>query len=203
MSSNSLSDTISASLFPKARRELLGLLFSHPDGAFYLREIVERTGLGMGHVQRELQRLCRGGMVRRSKKGRHVYFQANESSPVYEELRGLVRKTIGAVEILRAAIQPLSDRIVSAFIFGSVARGEERSQSDLDVMVVGNVSFADVVKAVQGAESRTGREISATVYPPDEFRTKLADGHHFLTSVIEREKLFVLGNEDDLRKLLE
>jgi predicted nucleotidyltransferase len=203
MSSIQAVDPVSASLFPKSRCAVLGLLFGHPDRGFYLREIAERTGLGVGQVQREVQRLCGGGILRRSRKGRHVYFQADESCPAYEELRGLVTKTIGAAAVLRQALSPLSRRIAAAFIFGSVARGEERSESDLDLMVIGEISFAEVVEAIRDAESHTGRAINATVYPPGEFQAKLTGGHHFLNSVMKREKLFVAGSEDELRAVLE
>lgn len=201
MSSVEIPDSVSTSLFPKARRILLGLLFGQPDRAFYLREIVELTGLGVGHVQRELSRLAQGEIVCRSKAGRHVYFQANASCPVYEEIRRLVTKTVGAVGVLRQALTPLSDRIVASFVYGSVARGGERSDSDLDLMVIGEASFAEVVETIRDAESRIGRSINPTVYPSDEFCGKLADGHHFLSSVMKREKLFVVGDEDDLRTL--
>ena len=203
MSSNEIANSVSVSLFPKARRVLLGLLFGRPDRAFYLREIVELTGLGVGHVQRELARLSQGEIIRRSKTGRHVYFQANASCPVYEEIRGLVTKTVGAVGVLRQALAPLSGRIVASFVYGSVARGGERSDSDLDLMVIGDASFAEVVEAIRNAESDIGRSINPTVYPLDEFRGKLAEGHHFLSSVMKREKLYVVGNEDDLRTLCE
>jgi hypothetical protein len=196
-------DPASQALFPKARSAILGLLFSHPDRAFYLREIIALTGLGVGHVQRELRRLSRGGILRRSRQGRHVYFQADERCPVYEELRALVARTVGAVGLLGHALAPLADRIAIAFIYGSVARGEEQSESDLDLMVIGDVAFAEVVSAIRDVESRAGRAINPTVYPPQELRVKLAAGHHFLTSVVRGEKLFVVGNDDDLRSLLE
>ena len=105
--------------------------------------------------------------------------------------------------MLRQALSPLSPRIAISFIFGSVARGEERLESDLDLMVIGGVSFAEVVDAIRGAESQTGRVINPTVYPPDELRVKLAAGHHFLGSVMKREKLFVVGDENELGSLLE
>jgi predicted nucleotidyltransferase len=196
-------DTISVSLFPKARRGILRLLLGHPDRAFYLREIVARTGLGVGSVQRELERLCRGGILRRSQRGSHVFFQANEACPVYEELRGLVKKTVGAIAVLGKALHRLADRIALAFVYGSVARGDERSESDLDLMVIGDVSFAEVVEAIRGAESDTGRAIHATVCSADEIRTKLAGGHHFIRSLVKSEKLFIAGSEDELRRLLE
>ena len=201
MSSEIHPNPVSAALFPKVRQAVLGLLFGHPDRAYYLREIVELTTLGVGHVQRELHRLTQGCILRRSKQGRHVYFQANDECPVYEELRRLVTKTTGAAGLLRAALDPLRERIVAAFIYGSVARTEEGPESDVDVMIVGGVSFAEAVEAVRAVESRIGRAINPTVYPPVEWKAKIAEGHHFLTSVQKREKLFVVGNEDELRRL--
>lgn len=195
-------DPVSAALFPKARRGILGLLYGHPDRPYYLREIVHLTGLGMGHVQRETRRLARAGVLLESRSGRHLYFQANESCPVYTELRGLVTKTVGALEVLRRVLAPLSSRIPVAFVFGSVARAEERSESDLDLMVLGDASFAQVVKAVRTAEGAIGRAINPSVYPPAEFRAKVKRGHHFLHSVLGGAKLFVLGDEDELGSLL-
>ena len=203
MRSTSTAEPVSEALFPKARRKILGLLFGRTDRAFYLREIVDLTGLGVGHVQREVQRLSQGGVIRRSSQGRHVYYQANPSCPVFEELRRLVTKSMGAVATLRQALEPIAERIDAAFIFGSVAHGTEQAESDLDLMVIGKVSFAETVAAIRQAESRAGRAINPTVYPPGEIRSKLATGHHFLVAVIQSEKLFVVGNEDELRDLLE
>lgn len=203
MRSISLRDSVADSLFPKARQAILGLLYGQPDRAFYLREIVQLTGLGIGHVQRELERLSRGEIIQRSRQGRHVYFKAYERCPIFEELRGLVTKTVGCLDILRNALAPLSSSITAAFVFGSVARGEERNKSDLDLMVIGDVSFTAVVEAVRNAESALRREINPTLYPPGEFRAKLAAGHHFLVSVLKGEKIFVLGDDHELGNLLQ
>lgn len=196
-------DRIASSLFPKSRRAILGLLHSRPDRAFYLREIVDLTGLGVGHVQRELRRLTEGGIILRRPQGRHVYFQANQQCPVYAELRGLVTKTVGAAGVLREALAPLANRILAAFVYGSVARGEEQAVSDLDVMVIGDVTFAEVVDAVRSAEPTVCRNVNPTVYPPDEFFRKLAARHHFLTSVLKADKVPVIGDVNELEHLLE
>ena len=195
-------ESLSVALFPKSRRVVLGILYGHPDRTFYLREIVEMAGLGMGQIQRELKRLADSGIIRRFEQGRHVYFQADENCPVYEELRSLVTKTVGATEVLREALQDLTERIEVAFVYGSVARGEERHNSDLDLLVIGDASFGDVVEALTEAQPRLHREVNAVVYPRDELSRKLANRHHFLTSVIESEKIFIIGDEDELRKLL-
>jgi predicted nucleotidyltransferase len=190
-----------SALFPKSRRMVLGLLMSHPDRAFYLREIAEITGLGVGHVQRELGRLVKAGIIHRFKQGRHVYFRADPACSIFDELRGIVIKTVGVGDVLRHALMPLRDRIRVAFVFGSVARREEHSSSDVDLMVIGDVSLAEVVGVIRDVEQSLGRPVNPTVYPPAEFSSKLAVGHHFVTKVVEREKLMLIGDEDDIAAL--
>jgi predicted nucleotidyltransferase len=202
MGPRALTDDLAAALFPASRRAILGLLYSHPDEAFYLRQIVDRAGLAIGQTQRELKRLAAVGIVERSERGRHVYFRANEGCPIYGELRAIVAKTSGAVAAITRGLEPLADRITLAFVFGSVARGEQTRASDIDLMVVGEASFADVAKAIRNAEQRLRREINLTVYPVREFRTKTRQGHSFLTRVIEGKKLFVVGGADELDALL-
>ncbi len=196
-------DPVASALLPKSRRAVLGLLYGRPDRAFYLREVIRLTGLGVGHVQRELTRLAGAGIILRREQGRHVYFQANEQCPIYTELRGIVTKTVGAVAVLREALAPVADRIVVAFIYGSVARGDEKQASDLDVMVIGDVTFAEVVDAIRTAEPKLHRNIHATVYPVDEFTRKLAARHHFLTTVTKCDKVFVVGGIDESKRLFE
>ncbi len=193
---------MAVALFPRARRALLGLLHGHPDRAFYLREIAARVGAGMGQVQRELERLTRAGILRRFEQGRHVYFQADLRCPVFDELRGLVVKTMAGADHLRQALRELADRIEVAFVFGSVARGDDRAESDLDLMVVGDVSLQEVVTAIAPVQRTLGREINPTVYPTQELRAKLKDGNHFLSAVFAGEKIFVIGTQDELGKLL-
>jgi len=188
-------------LFSKTRQAVLSLLYGHPHEQFYLRQIVELSGVGTGGIQRELQRLTEAGILRRSKQGMHVYYQADANSPIYEELRSLVVKTMGVVSVLREALKPLEKRIAFAFVFGSIAHGEETNASDVDVMVVGNVSIAEVVKATSNVEPGLRREINPTVYSEEEFWKKIEERNHFLTEVLKRKKLFIIGDEDDIREL--
>jgi len=190
-----------SALFPKNRQAVLGLLHGQPGKTYYLRQVVEKTGLGVGHVQRELNRLAEAGIIRRFKRGRHVFFQANENCPIYGELRQIVMKTIGVHDVLAAALEPLRELIRVAFVFGSVARVTERSDSDLDLMVIGDVTFAQVAAAIRDSELEIGRAINPVVYPRDEFMRKLSEGHHFLTSVCKDDKLLVIGDDDDLAAL--
>jgi predicted nucleotidyltransferase len=196
-------ESLSFALFPKSRGKILGLIFGSSDRAFYLREVVERTGLAIGQVQRELARLSDAGLVRRFRQGRHVYFQANDRCPIYHELRGIVAKTVGAVNVIGNALTPLADQITVAFLFGSVARQEETRNSDLDLMVIGDSTFASVVAAIRPAEPVLQREIHPTVYPVREFVGKFREGNHFVQSVAKSEKMFLLGSNDELRELLE
>ncbi len=195
------SESLATILFPKARRAVLGLMLSHPDRAFYLREIVGLTGLGIGHLQREFERLAEAGIIRRFTQGRHVYFQADQTCPIYNELRGIVLKTVGVADEMRRALLPLRKRIRVAFIYGSVARGSENSASDVDLMVVGDVTLAEVVDAVRETETILLRPVNPTVYPWKEFTAKLAASQHFLTKVMGRDKLMLMGGEDDLAAL--
>jgi predicted nucleotidyltransferase len=202
MSTNPIVDGPVMALFPRTRRAVLSLLYSHPDEAFYLRRIIDITGLAVGQVQRELRVLNDAGVISRFEKDRHVYFRADERCPIFDELRSIVRKTIGAAHTIRDGLEPLSSRIEVAFVYGSVARGSETSVSDLDLMVIGDATFAEVAEAVRDAEHRLRREINLTVYPPVEMHQKYISGHHFIQQVVDREKLFVIGDERELAALL-
>jgi len=196
-------DRLSATLFGKTRRAVLALLYSHVEEPFYLRQIARTAGGGLGAVQRELKKLSEAGIIRRTVRGRQVYYQANPECPVYSELKSLVVKTVGVGDVLRAALVPLSDRINVAFLFGSLARGGERSSSDADVMIVGDVTFAEVVSVLGRAQETVRREINPLVYPPEEFQSKLTADHHFLKKVLEESKFFLIGDEYELAKLVE
>ncbi len=157
---------IPTALFPASRRAVLGLLYGQPDRAFYFREVADLTGLGMGQLQRELSRLGEARIITRREQGRHVYFQANADCPVFEELRRLVLKTLGAAELLSRALQPIRDRVALAFIYGSVARGAETAESDIDLMVVGSCSLMEVVGATSETAETLRRECVERSHPP-------------------------------------
>ena len=201
MSTFSESDHLSVTLFGKTRRGVLSLLYGHVDEAFYLRQIARVAGVGLGAVQREVKQLHHAGIVQRMVRGHQVYYQANRNCPVFEELKGLILKTAGAVTVIQSALAPLSDRIRIAFIHGSMARGEEEKGSDVDVLVVGEVTFSEVVSAIHEAQAILNREINPTVYPPGEFQSKLAAGHHFLRTVVRGSLIFVIGDKRELEGL--
>lgn len=203
MSTISVNNSLSAALFGKTRRAVLSLLYNHTDEAFYLRQIVRTVGVGLGSVQRELKRLSDVGIIQRIVRGRQVYYQANPQCPIFADLKNLVVKTAGVGDVLMVALAPLADRINIALLYGSIVRGEERRGSDVDMLVVGDVTFSEIVLSLSSAQETLHREINPTVYPPDEFTSKLAAGHHFLKTVLSGNKFFLIGDERELARLAE
>jgi uncharacterized protein len=161
----------------------------------------ELLALDTGAVQRELKHLTEMGLVVRRVQGNQVLYQANAQGPIFSEIKSLITKTVGVHDAIRSALAFLSSEIQIAFVYGSLARQEERPNSDVDLMVVGEAPFSEVVSALGPAQSLLGREINPTVFLVSEFRSKLARGNHFLRSVMREKTLFVLGTEHDLRKL--
>ncbi|HEX5142085.1 MAG TPA: nucleotidyltransferase domain-containing protein [Dehalococcoidia bacterium] len=154
-------------------------------------------------MQRELALLTNAGLLRREVKGRQVYFSANPDAPVYPELRGLLTKTAGVADLLKAALRPLVQKkmIVIAFIYGSVASGRHGAKSDVDLMVIGRLSLSDLIPALRKAQEALGREVNPTVYELREFQTKLQKDAHFLRRVVAGPKLMLVGDSDELAKL--
>jgi predicted nucleotidyltransferase len=192
-----------ALLFGKTRRHVLVWLYGHPDERFYLRQLVRLTGAAQGALQRELQLLYRAGLVTRTVDGRQVYFQANRESAVFSELQQLLLKIAGAVDVIRQALAPLGSSIRIAFIYGSAAKGTLRAGSDVDLMVVGKVSFGDVASALTDVQQRLGRDVNPTVYPINEFVKKVRAQHHFLTTMLHEPKVFIIGTDHELGRLAE
>lgn len=189
-------------LFGKARGAVLALLYGHPDQSFYYRQIARQLApVSAGTLQRELDTLCSLGLLNRETTGNQVFYSANRSHPIFPELRALVAKTVGAIPVLRSAISKIMDRVSIAFIYGSIARQEETASSDIDLMVVGTATVEDVLGAVADVESSLGRTVNPTVYSVPEFKSKLASGNHFLNSVMRGAKVFLVGDEDELRKV--
>ena len=203
MGTNAQPDAVARVLFGQTRRQVLALLLGRPDERFYLRQIVRAVGAGTGAVQRELGQLSEAGLLTRAVEGRQVYFSANQSATIFPELRAIIEKTSGAAEVLRVALSSLigEDRIRLAFIYGSVAAGSQSTGSDVDLLVVGDVTLAELVPAVRAAETRLGREVNPSVYPANELRARIKKEAHFLKRVLAGPKLFVVGDEHELDRL--
>jgi uncharacterized protein len=188
-------------LFGRTRGAILALLYGKADQSFYTRQIAREVDGSVGAVQRELENLSKVGLIVRSSVGSQVFYQANRDAPIFRQMHALVNKTIGVFSVLRSALHPLAKRILVAFVYGSVAREEETAQSDVDLMVVGKATLNQVLSRLSTVEKTIGRPVNPTVYSVLEFKSKLASGNHFLNAVLKGQKVFLLGDEDGLRKV--
>lgn len=186
------------SLFPGVRQGVLAATLTHPEKWWYLSELAEFLHTRPSSLQRELTALEQSGILQKRKDGRRTYFKAETRSPIFRDLRSIFEKTLGLIPTLRAALRPFGEKIASAFVYGSIARREERALSDVDLMVIGTVGVADLVPSLRKAEKRLGREVNVTNYSVDEFRKKVATGDHFLTTVLKGSLEFVKGEQRDL-----
>ena len=184
-------------------RAVLGLLFNHPERAFYLREIARASGTTPSSLQRELAALSAAGLITREARGNQVHFRANPRSPLFEELRAIVVKTFGVADVVREVLVPLGKAVEAAFIYGSLARGDAGPESDVDLMIVGTAAFADLAERLQPVEAALQRSVNPTIYPRVEFAQKAAARTGFLASVLDEPKIFLIGSEPELRDLAE
>lgn len=183
-------------LFPRVRQRVLALLYGNPARSFFSNEIVALAQSGTGAVQRELASLSESGLLTVTAQGNQKHYQANQAAPVFEELRGLVLKTSGLVDVLRSALAPLASQIVAAFVYGSVARQEDTAQSDIDVLIVSDsLGYADVFGALEGAASSLGRKVNPNLYPPADFAKRIKQGNAFVTRILKQPKIWLIGSE--------
>jgi len=185
----------------KLRAKVLGWLFSHPDERYYVRQLTSLVKEDSTNMSRELARLEKIGILVSTTRGNQKYYQANRESPIFDELHGLMIKTTGIADVLRSALVSTQKQIRVAFIFGSIATGNEHRRSDIDVMVVGTVSFEKVVSLLHPAEEKLRREINSVVYPIAEFKKKVKEDHYFVTTVLDDQKVFLVGDQNTLQEL--
>jgi predicted nucleotidyltransferase len=188
---------IASALFTPVQQRVLGILFGQPERRFQSAELIRLAGSGTGAVHRQLQRLVEAGLVAASREGNQKYYNAQKNSSVYPELHGLIVKTIGIVEPLRAALAPVADRIRLAFVFGSVAKGSEHGGSDLDLLVVTDaLAYADIYAALETSERRLGRTINPTVFTSAEWKRKRTRKDSFVARITAQRRLFIVGTDD-------
>lgn len=185
-------------LFKDYRRRVLGLLLLHPERKYHVREIARLTGTVAGTLHKELARLAEAGVLAKETVGNQVQYSANRNCPIFEELAGILRKTSGMVDVLADALASLAGRIDTAFIFGSVAGGKETAGSDVDVLVIGDVTFSDVVSVLHPAQEMLHREINPKVYSKEEWKQMCKKKDAFMKEVIAKPKLFIVGSADGL-----
>jgi predicted nucleotidyltransferase len=186
-------------LFTRVQQRVLGILFGNPDRTFYANEIIRLAGSGTGAVQRELARLESGGLVTVTRVGNQKHYQANVASAVFDELHALVLKTSGLADVLRAALAPMTARIDAAFIYGSIAKRQDTSSSDVDLMIISDtLRYPDLFAAIEGASARLSRAVNPTIYTSAELTRRIQRRTAFITKVLGQPKIWLIGGEDDL-----
>jgi len=189
-------------LFGKTRQAVLALLYGRADSSFYTKQILDSVKIGRGTVQRELKNLTDTGIIIREVQGRQVYYRANDKCPIFNELKSIVRKTFGVADVIRQSLATVADKIQVAFIFGSVAKRTENRFSDIDLLVVGNITFGEVVDLLSPAEGTLNRELNPVVYTLSEFNKRLSENHYFISDILSGDKIFVVGDENELQSLV-
>jgi predicted nucleotidyltransferase len=186
-------------LFSTTQQRVLGLLFGQPERSYYATELIGLTGGGSGAIQREIARLEQSGLVTVRRLGARKHYQANPESPLFEELVGIARKTIGLAGPLREALAPVAKRIAAAFVYGSVAKKHDTARSDIDLMVVSDkLTYADAFRALEPLRARLGRPVNPTVMTRQELAKRLKSGNAFVKRVLQQPKIWVIGSEHDL-----
>jgi predicted nucleotidyltransferase len=188
-------------LFSKTRQGVLAATFGHPERRWYLSELADWIGTAPSSLQRELKSLSETGILKTVREGNRTYFQAETDSPIFNPLRELVAQTLGVVPALKEVLFQFDDRIGCAFIYGSVARGEEKPTSDVDLLIVGEVGLADLAPVLRRLEKNFSREVNARCFTPEEFKEKIRGSNHFLTAVLKENKIFIKGGADELDRL--
>lgn len=185
-------------LFSEYRRRVLALLLLHPDEHYHVREIARLTNTTAGTLHRELSKLAKSTILLREQSGNQVYYQANRNFPIYMELASILKKTCGLVDILFDSLKPLAEKIEVAFIFGSIAKGNENLGSDIDVLIIGELEFTEVIEALYNAQISLGREINPKLYSREQWKTSLQKQEPFIQEILNNPKLFIMGTLHDL-----
>jgi predicted nucleotidyltransferase len=187
-------------LISKTTQGLLAATVLQPQRWWYLSDLAKHLGRGPSSLQAPLASLVSAGILCRRKDGNRVYFQADSNCPFIGELQGIIAKTVGLIDVLRDALAPLESQITVAFVHGSVAKSQERASSDIDLIVIGSLGLSKLSPILETVEGHLGRPVNVSVFTPQEFAKKIAAKNHFLRAVLDKEKLFVIGNADDLER---
>lgn len=192
---------LSELLFPVYRRKVLGLLLLHPGKHYHVREIARITQTVAGSLHRELSKLANAEVLIREGSGNQVYYQANRTCLIFDELVSILRKTSGILDVLSEALEPIVEKIQVALVYGSVASDKETTNSDVDVLIIGEVEYTDVVNALYKPQEIIGREINPKIYGIEEWSNLLDNNNSFVKEILRKQKLFIKGDSNDLKKL--
>lgn len=186
-------------LFPGTKQRVLRILYGQPDRSFYANELISLAASGSGAVQRELATLTNSGLVTVKAVGNQKHYQANARSPIFNELRSIIEKTVGLADPLRAALQPMATLVTAAFIYGSVAKKTDTASSDIDLMVISDeLNYGELFAALEETSAILGRPVNPTILSRDEFHKRIANQESFLTRVMEQPKIWILGGDSDI-----
>jgi predicted nucleotidyltransferase len=186
-------------LFTSTQQQVLGLLYGRPHESFYLKQILRMTGMGVHTIKRELDRMVNAEILTLTKIGNQHHYQANSDCPIYQELLAVVRKIFGVVGVLKIALQPIDGKLTHAFVFGSIAKAQDRADSDIDLLLVGNeLVYSEVIELLTEAEESMSRTINPTIYETGQFSTKIKQGNAFLARVMDQPKLWIKGEKNDI-----
>jgi predicted nucleotidyltransferase len=191
------------SLFPKTKRKILSLMLLHPDDRFYLRDISRKINVSQGTLHRDLKPLVWDGILLSESRVNQSYYSVNKNCPIYNELRGIIIKTFGVVNILEKSIELYRDKINFAFIYGSLAKGDDTGNSDIDLFVVGDIDYSGLSDSILSRENELGRPVNMFLLTPHDLKMKIEEENHFVTNVLKSEKIFLRGSEDDIKRLAE
>jgi len=184
-------------LFTTTQQKVLGLLYAHPERSFYTREIIRSTGMGVATIKRELDRMLAAGIISMTKVGNQHHYKAYAACPIYAELLGIVKKTFGIVDVISLALSPFTERIDWAFIFGSVASGKETSTSDIDLMIIGDVGFTEIVTGLYSIQETLGREVNPKIYSKEEWTQMKNKKDAFVKEILAKPRMDVIGDANE------
>lgn len=182
--------------------EILNLFLQNPEEEFYQSDIVKKAAKALMQVQRVLKTLKEVGLISSVHRGRMVYYRAVKSHPAFEDLKNLFLKTISLGDGIRHALMPFQDKISFAFIFGSVARGDESLDSDIDLFIIADLTLRELSKALGPLSRGLQKELNPVLFGPHEFQKRISKKDHFLIKVLDAPKLWIMGNENELKQLV-
>ncbi|WP_233580932.1 nucleotidyltransferase domain-containing protein [Acidipila sp. EB88] len=188
-------------LFGQTRGRILATLYDKPEATFFVRQLARHISGSVGTVQRELATLTAAGLILRDDRANQVFYGANRAHPAFPELHSLLAKTTGVFHILLEALKPIAERIEFSFVYGSIAKGEEKADSDIDLLVTGEVTLDELLGQMSPVERQLNRPINPTIFARDELRTKIHSGNHFLKTVQSGPLVFLIGSENEFREI--
>lgn len=192
---------LSVVISSSARIKILKLFMMNTEDLYYIRQIAKITKLPIQAVQRETSKLCHAGILHRKKDGNRVYFKTNKDFFLFEEIKNIIIKTVGVGEVVRNTIKNKKD-IIFAFIYGSYAKNEENTKSDIDIAVIGDISSRNFIEAISKLQDELGREINPFIITINEFKEKLRNKDHFVSALVKERKIFIKGSENEFSRFI-